>query len=805
MGGTKSKVDSIYLPEHHDDQRVDRIRDYLEKIARNIGPSEDKEVELFLQHPDVADALAGKVCTDPNILHIILSMLAFDTDSEKKCFEYLVKTCSDKVLEGQRRGHYQGLTPLHMAICHGQVSLVTCLLDEIAERMKRSLNENPRQILHCAATGDAFGKAVLRSELPLSVAASVGNKNIFDVLLRHGAELDKENSKGNNVYHCLIEYAYLYPDKLNSVMDMFRYIHEESKAVTQVCEYYLSHVHEDRAIKNVRCKILFMRNREGDTPLQAAIRYGQPLIFEYLLEKAYLYADYNSGLFDMKVYDVTDLDGSLILNKSGHNGTLKLDKRNKVGEETHLDCLFTMKNSIAFRFLEMQVIQRLIMARWKFYRKLVYPLWLVHTLFMVFLTWYATNRAQVQQTSDNITKSYSFPLSQDTGDSDSINGYSFVTSYSFITLVFASFYMLQEVIRLFKGRLHFHKKNFSNSYANDVFRIAIIIFAIFLAVDFFAMWAKSYKGYLLIIALIVGWFLFLFFARAMRLFCNFTSLILTVLPTDVFRFSFIIFIELTAFSTALFIVLQETKDLDEDFHSWWKTLFISFQSIFGYDGIDLLKTENVIFTCIIYIIFIIVTTVLMVNALIAIISNTCDHLFTAGDLSVQLRFNEYSIIRFIESVLPDSFVQKKAREAFKAEKKYRYDVSSDTLVKVDRYLVELKSMRHLDDFGQADTEGIDFIHKLNMAFTPHKLPQTKNKANASSAGKGMMGNLRNVANPPRVTTPRPEQDEKPAIASAIPLQINHFKMGICNDCAQKIKHPFYPGKYFNSKVYLTTE
>ncbi|KAK3576043.1 hypothetical protein CHS0354_005199 [Potamilus streckersoni] len=803
MGGTKSKIDNIDLPEHHDHERVDRIRDYIEKIARYIGPSEDKEIELFLQHPDVVDALAGKVCTDPNILHIVLSMLAFDTDSEKKLFEYLVKTCSDKVLEGQRRGHYQGQNPLHMAICHGQESLVICLLDEIADRMKRSLNENLRQILHCAATGDAFRKAVMRSELPLSVAASVGNKNIFDALIRNGAELDKENSNGNNVYHCLIEYAYLYPDKLNSVMDMFRYIHEESKAVTQVCEEYLSQVHEGTATKNVRCKILFMRNKEGDNPLQAAIRYGQPQIFEYLLEKAYLYADYNSGLFDMKVYDVTDLDGSLFLNKSGQNCTLKLGNCLVAGEETHVDCLFTMKTSIAFRFVEMQVMQRLIMAKWKFYRKLVYPLWLMHTLFMAFLTWYATNRAQVQQTSNNITKSYSFPLSQDAVDKDTINGYTFVTSYSFITLVFALVYMLQEVIRLFKGRLHFHRKNFSNSYANDVFRIAILLFAICLVVDFFATWDPSYKDYLLIIALIVGWFLFLFFARAIGLFCNFTSLILTVLPTDVFRFAIIIFIELVAFSTVLFILLQETNDLNEDFRSWWKTLFISFQSIFGYNGIDLLNTQNAIFSCIIYIIFIIVTTVLMVNALIAIISNTCDHLFTAGDISVQLRFNEYSIIRFIESVLPDSFVQKMARDAFKVEKKYRYDVSSETLVKVDRYLVELKSLKHLDAPDQAGTERVDFIHKLNMAFTPHKLAKTKNKANAPSTGKGMMGNLRNVATPPRVPTPIPE--EKSALASEIPLQINHIKMGICNDCAQKVKSPLYPGKYFNPRAYLTTE
>ncbi|KAK3605859.1 hypothetical protein CHS0354_017762 [Potamilus streckersoni] len=789
MGGTKSKVDNI--PEQHYGERVDRIRDYTERIARNIGPSEDKEIELFLQHPEVADALAGNICTDPNVLHIVLSMLAFDTDSEIKLFEYLVKTCANKVLEGERRGHYQGQTPLHMAICHGQEMLVICLLDEIEKRLQRAWNENLREIIHRAATGDAFLKGVMRSELPLSVAAVVGNKNIFDALLRHGAELDKVNSKGNNVYHCLIEYAYLYPSKLNSVMDMFRYINEESKAVTQVCE-------EPTSTKNVRCKILFMRNKDGDNPLQAAIRYGQPQILEFILERAYVYADYNSGLFDMKVYDVTDLDGSLVLNKSGQNSTLmSVNCRRGESEKAPLDSLFTMKTSVAFRFVEMQVIQRLIMAKWKFYRKVLFLLWLVHTLFMVYLTWYATNRTQLHQIL-NITKSYNFLLSQDV-----INSYSFFTYYTYIPLVLALMYMLQEVIRLFKDRLHFDPDNILNPYANDVSRIAILVFAICLAVDFFAMWHPSYNDCLLIIALIVGWFLFLFFARAMSPFCNFTSLLLTVIPTDVFRFAFIVCIVLVAFSTAFYIEIQVMEGLQEEYHSWWETVFISFGSIFGSDQLPFLTTGKTVFSSILYVIFIIMTTVIMVNALIAIISNTCDHLFTAGDRSVQLLFNEYSIIRFIESILPDSIVLKKAQDAFKAEKKYRYDVSSEKLVKVDRYLVELKSLKHLDTPDQEGTERVDFIHRLNLAFLPHKDVKKKNKENISSTGKGMMGNLKSVASPTRVTTPRPEETVKSALPSDVQLQINHIKMGICKDCAQKLKRTSYQGKYFNPKKYYT--
>ncbi|KAL3870518.1 hypothetical protein ACJMK2_038573 [Sinanodonta woodiana] len=802
MGGTKSKVDHLDLPEQHFDKSADLIRDSIEKIARNIGQSEDKEIDIFLQHPEVVDALAGKVCTDPNVLHIVLSMLAFDTDSEKKLFKYLVKTCANNVLEGQRQGHYQGQTPLHMAICHGQDMLVTCLLDEIEKRLKKSSNENLKEIIHCAATGDAFLNGVMRSELPLSVAASVGNKNIFDALLRHGAELDKENSKGNNVYHCLIEYAYLYPDKLNSVMDMFRYIHEESKAVTQICRESISEAQVDIATKNVRCKILFMRNNDGDNPLQAAIRYGQPQIFQYILEKAYVYADYNSGLFDMKVYDVTDLDGSLVLNLAGKNSTLMVDNRRRlVSEQVPLDSLFTMKTRVAFFFLEMQVIQRLIMAKWKFYRKLVYPLWLIHTLFMVSLTWYATSRAQLQQ----ITKSNNVLFSLDAVDTYTINSFSLVTYYMYIPLVFALLYMLQEVIRLCKDRLQFDRQNFLNPYANNVSRIAILLFAICLAVDFFAMWDPSYKDYLLIISLIIGWFLFLFFARAMSHFCNFTSLLLTVLPTDLFRFAFIIFVVLVAFSTTFYIVIQDIENLQEKYPTWWETVLISFQSIFGYDELPFLKTGNTIFSTILYVIFVVITSVLLVNALIAIISNTCDHLFPAGDMSVQLLFNEYSIIRFIESVLPDSLVQKKARDAFKTEKKYRYDENSESLVKEDRYLVELKSLEHLDGSEQAGPERVDFANRLNLALISHKLAKKKNKENVPSAGKGVMGNLRNVASPLRVTTPRPEQSKMSAVLSDVPLQISHIKMGICNDCARKIKSPSCHKKYFNPRVYLTYE
>ena len=72
-------------------------------------------------------------------------------------------------------------------------------------------------------------------------------------------------------------YAYLYPDKLEDVLLMLRYINsDESQADVPA--------NRKQIAKNLRKKIWYMKNDEGFIPLQLAARFGQHEIFKYIME-----------------------------------------------------------------------------------------------------------------------------------------------------------------------------------------------------------------------------------------------------------------------------------------------------------------------------------------------------------------------------------------------------------------------------------------------------------------------------------------------------------------------------------------
>ena len=69
----------------------------------------------------------------------------------------------------------------------------------------------------------------MMGELPLSVAALTFNKDMVDLLLKHGAEISHTDSTGDTVLHTLVRFAHLYPDEVQDVMDMLKYLHGKLK------------------------------------------------------------------------------------------------------------------------------------------------------------------------------------------------------------------------------------------------------------------------------------------------------------------------------------------------------------------------------------------------------------------------------------------------------------------------------------------------------------------------------------------------------------------------------------------------
>ena len=74
--------------------------------------------------------------------------------------------------------------------------------------------------------GPRFHATVLMGELPLSVAALTFNLEMVDELLNRGAKLHAVNTLGDTVFHSLVRFVALYPEKEEEVERMLKELHK---------------------------------------------------------------------------------------------------------------------------------------------------------------------------------------------------------------------------------------------------------------------------------------------------------------------------------------------------------------------------------------------------------------------------------------------------------------------------------------------------------------------------------------------------------------------------------------------------
>lgn len=131
-----------------------------------------------------------KVCQSP--LEKLRRIFSTEKDTEKE------------------RSPYEGQTPLHVAIAKGNYRAVKIILKESNEK-------ETQELLSTCAVGKEFKNTVLMGQLPLSVAALAFKDNKFRIvkhLLKRKAKIWNMNEKGDTVFHSLIKYADVYPDKI---------------------------------------------------------------------------------------------------------------------------------------------------------------------------------------------------------------------------------------------------------------------------------------------------------------------------------------------------------------------------------------------------------------------------------------------------------------------------------------------------------------------------------------------------------------------------------------------------------------
>lgn len=104
---------------------------------------------------------------------------------------------------------FKGQTILHVAIAKGNLEAVKIIL-------KKTRNEEIQELFCTCAVGSKFKNTVLMGQLPLSVAALACKDKDFRIithLLLQKAKIWNQNEDGDTVFHSLIKYADIYPEK----------------------------------------------------------------------------------------------------------------------------------------------------------------------------------------------------------------------------------------------------------------------------------------------------------------------------------------------------------------------------------------------------------------------------------------------------------------------------------------------------------------------------------------------------------------------------------------------------------------
>jgi hypothetical protein len=165
----------------------------------------------------------------------------------------------------------------------------------------------------------------------------------------------------------------------------------------------------------------------------------------------------------------------------------------------------------------------------------------------------------------------------------------------------------------------------------------------------------------------------MFFLKTFKAFSIFTVLIQRAI-VDLLKFALVMAFFLVAFSVAMYMIMQGADTEEDDFILFNTTMFKMLTIMIGIGDLEILfRARHPYLAVFVFVLFVLLTTILLLNALIAMMSNTCTDLMSnyGGEIAAKLhcRLQKLSIILFLEGFLPRYL----CKEVGDKSKKDRYD------------------------------------------------------------------------------------------------------------------------------------
>lgn len=558
-----------------------------------------------------------------------------DKELKKEDKQNSFKTPPKKCFARKDISPYQGQTPLHVAIAIKNTEAVEMIL-ETAENEKFH-----EQLLCICAEGNEFKNTVFMGQLPLSVAALAAkseeiDKYMIEYLISKNAKIWYKNKKGDTVFHSLIKYADVKPDKIQRIKKTFKHLW---KCFVKNCE----------ADSSKPTDIFFWENNAGLTPLHLSAKLGVSELFGFIvkIENVYRFQNIKDGIFDIREYDVTEFD-RLINYQQEEKDEWKI---------TILESLFDSKCtcSEAFQILNHRLVHFILHRKWQAY-KITMILWMIlHFTFMSLFTFSMIEKSRLLLCTEN-SETFShnnetISLNNEATSCDIGEEFYAVLSMNLVVGIPYFMFGVSCVLKLI-GRCTTafgNSRNFGLMFHNLDYVICLLVIAIGALAECFYIFYKTHSDFHLVLVLISGWYFMLYFSPFSKNLVSFTYMIKSGFCEDFIPFAFVFLWLLVSFTTIMYMLFRGTDNVDE-FGNFGSALLTMFNLGVGLNNIDVLNQSRIPWLAYtIFVVFAILSFIHLFNALVAVMSTTFS--VVHQERKSYLQYNKLRMIELFEDIV----------------------------------------------------------------------------------------------------------------------------------------------------------
>ncbi|XP_050413383.1 transient receptor potential cation channel subfamily V member 6 [Patella vulgata] len=553
------------------DLKEKSISNSISKITNDqLNTFELDKYSSFTQH-DACWILDKRGAVGETPFHLCYLMGTPEHSEVAKIFLSLYPKMSLDIYEGRE---YYGESCLHIAVVYGDIDAVKMLVANGADVNQRAtgqffLPEDVKAGKNANQTN--YEGYAYYGEYPLAFAACLNHQEIYDYLIDHGADPNKQDSFGNTVLHMVV---------IANQPRMYKYAvqHHKKKAKTEI------------------------QNKANLTPLTLASKLGRHQIFLEMLELNSIDMWKYSNI-TCSMYPIQALDSIGPYGRANWNSALMIIVDGKTDE--HLD------------MLQGGVMRQLLDEKWKTFARSRFLLRLLIAFIHLALISVAI-----------YTRPSRMSLLIISGSKDIVR---VVAEIFTCILCIAS--IAVEVKEIGALGVSSFFKNCKHAVDQTIYLISCLL--ILFCVPFRVFKLHDVEDTLLTIAVPGAFFYLLFFARGMRTTGPFVTMVYQMCTQDLIRFGIVYLIFLLGFTQGFYFLFRDVNaDSTEvlKFSTPWETVLNLFQMTLGefkYETFNYARYVGL--TKFIFTLFMILVPILLLNMLIAMMGNTYHNINTKSE------------------------------------------------------------------------------------------------------------------------------------------------------------------------------